>query len=71
MRIKMIKTRNFVDPAVPGRGRTVQFIAGRTYPEVKRDWAEEMIGRGEAIATTPGTRQANRRPLAERVRPKK
>jgi hypothetical protein len=65
MRIKMIRTRNFVDPALPGRQRTTQFIAGRIYPEVKRAWGDEMVARGEAIElrgqTRPETRRAPKR----------
>lgn len=61
MRIKMIKTRNFVDPSDKARRRTTQFVAGRIYPEVKREWGEEMISRGEAIAMSQQSRPAIRR----------
>lgn len=59
MRIKMIRTRNFVDPA--NRMRTTQFIAGRIYPEVKRSWGDEMVARKEAIELKQQSRPATRR----------
>lgn len=61
MRIKMIKTRNFVDPSDPARRRTTQFIAGRIYPEVKRDWGEDMVQRKEAIELKQQSRPSTRR----------
>lgn len=58
MRIKMLVTRNFVDPSDPARRRTTQFIAGRTYPEVKRAWGEEMVARKQAVELRQQSRPA-------------
>lgn len=61
MRIKMLVTRNFVDPSDKARRRTTQFLAGRIYPEVKREWGDEMVAKGQAVELAQRSRPATRR----------
>ena len=46
--IRMITDRIFTEPTQ--RRGSVKYLAGRTYRNVKKDWAEEMINLGQANA---------------------